>query len=72
LLGGLNFQIEHHLFPGVPHTHYPAIAGIVQRNCLEHGVRYTTQHSLAGALSSHFRHLRRMGQLGLPVSIEMG
>ena len=72
VLGGLNFQIEHHLFPGIPHTHYPAIARIVQSNCLKYDVRYMSQRSLAFALRSHFRHLRRMGQLGLPVSIEMG
>ncbi len=72
VLGGLNFQIEHHLFPRVPHTHYPQIARIVERNCVAHGVRYTIQPSLTVALRSHFRHLRRMGQLGLPPTIEMG
>jgi linoleoyl-CoA desaturase len=72
LLGGLNFQIEHHLFPGVPHTHYPEIARIVRRNCDRYGVRYTTQPSLRAALRSHFLHLRRMGRLGVAVPIEMG
>ena len=72
ILGGLNFQIEHHLFPGVAHTHYPSIASIVQRNCVRHDVRYVSQRSLAVAVRSHFRHLRYVGQLGLPVSIEMG
>ena len=72
VLGGLNFQIEHHLFPRVPHTHYPEIARIVERNCLAHGVRYTIQPTLAAALRSHFLHLRRMGRLGLPAMIEMG
>jgi linoleoyl-CoA desaturase len=71
-LGGLNFQIEHHLFPLVPHTHYPKIAEIVRRNCVKHGVRYSSQPSLWGALRSHFLHLRTMGRLGLPVEIEMG
>ena len=71
-LGGLNFQIEHHLFPRVAHTHYPRIAQIVRRNCLEHGVRYSSQPSLAAALRSHFLHLRAMGRLGLPPEIEMG
>jgi len=71
-LGGLNYQIEHHLFPRVPHTHYPQIARIVQRNCEKHGVRYTSQPSLWAALRSHFFHLRRMGQLGQAVPIEMG
>ncbi len=71
-LGGLNFQIEHHLFPLVPHTHYPKIAEIVRRNCAKHGVRYASQPSLWAALRSHFLHLRTMGRLGLPAEIEMG
>jgi linoleoyl-CoA desaturase len=72
MLGGLNFQIEHHLFPRVPHTHYPQIARIVRRNCARHGVRYSSQPSLRAALRSHFLHLRAMGRLGLPAEIEMG
>ena len=58
VLGGLNYQIEHHLFPRVPHTHYPRIAQIVRRNAAKHGVRYTAQPSLCAALRSHQRHLR--------------
>jgi linoleoyl-CoA desaturase len=72
MLGGLNFQIEHHLFPRVQHTHYARIAEIVQANAEKHGVRYSVQPSLAAALRSHYRHLRTMGRLGLPVEIEMG
>jgi linoleoyl-CoA desaturase len=72
MLGGLNFQIEHHLFPKVPHTHYPKIAEIVRRNCLKHDVRYSFNPSLGRALRSHFLHLREMGRLGLPPEIEMG
>jgi linoleoyl-CoA desaturase len=72
LLGGLNFQIEHHLFPRVPHTHYPAIARIVRRNAEKHGVRYTVQPSFWDAISSHGRHLRSMGEQGLAVELEMG
>ena len=72
ILGGLNFQIEHHLFPLVPHTHYPQIAHIVRRNCEQHGVRYSSQPSLRAALRSHYLHLRTMGRLGLPVELEMG
>ena len=52
VVGGLNYQIEHHLFPRVPHTHYPQIAKIVQRNAERHGVRYVTQHSPATSQSS--------------------
>src|SRR5574340_1557738 len=51
-LGGLNYQIEHHLFPRVPHTHYPRIAEIVARNCALHGVRHTCQPTLRSALRS--------------------
>jgi linoleoyl-CoA desaturase len=72
LLGGLNFQIEHHLFPRVAHTHYPGIAEIVRRNAAKHGIRYTAQPSLFAALRSHHRHLRTLGRMGLPVEIEMG
>ena len=71
-LGGLNYQIEHHLFPRVPHTHYPQIAGIVRRTAAKYGVRYTVQASLWEALGSHARHLRSMGEQGLPVEVEMG
>jgi linoleoyl-CoA desaturase len=72
MLGGLNFQIEHHLFPRVPHTHYARIAEIVQRNAERHGVRYVAHGSLSAALRSHYRHVRAMGRVGLPVEIEMG
>jgi linoleoyl-CoA desaturase len=72
LLGGLNYQIEHHLFPRTPHTLYPQIAPIVRRIAAEHGVRYTVQGSLWQALSSHGRHLRALGEQGLPAELEMG
>jgi linoleoyl-CoA desaturase len=72
VLGGLNYQIEHHLFPRVAHTHYPRIAEIVKRNAATYGVRYTAQPSLFVALRSHQRHLRTLGRMGVPVEIEMG
>jgi linoleoyl-CoA desaturase len=72
LLGGLNYQIEHHLFPRLPHTHYPALAVIVRRNATRHGVRYTTQPSLRAALGSHLRHIRRLARRSVPIEIEMG
>lgn len=71
-LGGLNYQIEHHLFPRVQHTHYARIAEIVERNARRHGVRYVAHRSLRGALGSHYRHLRTVGRMGLPVSVEAG
>jgi len=72
MLGGLNYQIEHHLFPRVAHTHYARIAEIVQRNARRHGVRYVVHGSLRSALRSHYRHLRAVGRMGLPVEIEAG
>lgn len=60
-LGGLNFQIEHHLFSRVCHTHYPAMAEVVREVCLRHGIRHQAHPGLAPALASHTRWLRRMG-----------
>jgi len=62
LVGGLNFQIEHHLFPTLSHVNYPAIAGVVEATCREFGVPYTANPSLGAAMASHFRWLKRMGQ----------
>jgi linoleoyl-CoA desaturase len=61
-IGGLNFQIEHHLFPRVCHTHYPALTGIVKRVCDRHGVRHTTHATAWRALRSHYRWLRLLGR----------
>lgn len=61
LVGGLNFQIEHHLLPRVSHVNYPALSTIVEQTCREFGVRYTAFGSFRAALASHARWLRRMG-----------
>jgi linoleoyl-CoA desaturase len=61
LLGGLNFQIEHHLFPRVCHVNYPAISKVVEQTCREFGVKYREHVSFRAGLGSHFRWLRRMG-----------
>lgn len=64
LVGGLNFQIEHHLFPTLCHVNYPAIASVVAETCREFGVPYAANPSFHGAVASHFRWLRRMGAAG--------
>jgi linoleoyl-CoA desaturase len=64
-LGGLNFQVVHHLFPRVCHLHYPALSRIVEETCREHGVRYRSQESVGAALRSHVRWLKQMGQPAL-------
>lgn len=60
-LGGLNYQIEHHLFPTISHTNYPAISAIVRDTCREFGVRYNQFPTLFAGIASHYRWLRRMG-----------
>lgn len=60
-MGGLNFQIEHHLFSRACHTYYPGLAPIVQEVCARHGVRYRAHRTLWSAIASHARWLRRMG-----------
>lgn len=62
LIGGLNFQIEHHLFPRICHLHYPAISQVVKQTCADYGVRYAAHETLRGGVASHFRWLRRMGR----------
>ena len=62
LLGGLNFQVEHHLFPRICHVHYPEISKIVEATCREFGVRYNEHQTLWAGLASHYRWLRRMAQ----------
>jgi linoleoyl-CoA desaturase len=61
-VGGLNYQVEHHLFPRIAHRHYPAIAPIVQEVCREFGVPYHSHASVRAALASHWRFLRRLGR----------
>lgn len=60
--GGLNFQIEHHLFPHICHIHYPQIARIVQQTSEEYGVAYHTHPNVMTAVKSHYNWLKRMGQ----------
>jgi linoleoyl-CoA desaturase len=62
LLGGLNRQIEHHLFPKICHVHYPAIAGIVKETAKEFNLPYLENPTFFGALQSHYRTLRKLGK----------
>lgn len=61
LVGGLNFQIEHHLFPKVSHVHYPAISKIIRSTCEEFGIQYIEFRRMRHAIVSHANHLKRMG-----------
>jgi linoleoyl-CoA desaturase len=61
-LGGLNYQVEHHLFPRICHVHYPAIARIVRATCTEYGVQYRSHNTLWQALRAHASWLAIMGR----------
>jgi linoleoyl-CoA desaturase len=61
LLGGLNFQIEHHLFPRISHVHYPIISQLVRETCEEYNIKYMEYSSMLKAIHSHLFHIRRLG-----------
>ncbi len=62
LVGGLNFQIEHHLFPRISHVHYPAIQKIVKEVCAKYNVKYNEYHTFIGAFVSHVKHMWNEGK----------
>ncbi|RZK82272.1 MAG: acyl-CoA desaturase [Pedobacter sp.] len=62
LCGGLNRQIEHHLFPKICHIHYPAIGIIVMQTAAEFGLPYIYSSTFSGALVSHYKILRKLGK----------
>ncbi|MGZ4033406.1 MAG: fatty acid desaturase family protein [Bacteroidia bacterium] len=61
-IGGLNFQIEHHLFPHTCHIHYRKIAPIVEKAAKEFGFFYNLKPSFSSALSSHIIRLKELGR----------
>lgn len=61
LLGGLNFQVEHHLFPKISHVHYPAINVFVKQTCLEFNIPYLEAPTFFSAICSHVKHIKRLG-----------
>lgn len=61
-VGGLNFQIEHHLFPNICHVHYKNISPIVEKTAKEYGLNYNLKPSFTQAFLSHVRVLRNLGR----------
>jgi linoleoyl-CoA desaturase len=61
-VGGLNFQVEHHLFPNVCHVHYRKIAPIVEATAKEFGIPYKAEETFIDALVGHGRLLRELGK----------
>jgi linoleoyl-CoA desaturase len=61
-MGGLNFQVEHHLFHRICHIHYPALSEVVENTCKEFGIKYLNNTTFAEAVASHFRWLQQMSR----------
>ncbi|MGF1635978.1 MAG: fatty acid desaturase family protein [Cyclobacteriaceae bacterium] len=60
-VGGLNYQIEHHLFPNICHVHYEKISKIVKETTEEFGLPYKNISTFREALASHKRLLKELG-----------
>ena len=60
-VGGLNYQIEHHLFPRICHVHYPELSKIVKKTATEFGLPYNEFKTLNKAVKAHLSYLDRMG-----------
>lgn len=61
-VGGLNFQIEHHLFPKISHVHYPAISKIIKKACEDFNIPYIEYPKMRLAVASHVSHLRNLSR----------
>jgi linoleoyl-CoA desaturase len=61
--GGLNFHIEHHLFPSICHVNYPGMSAAVEETCREFGVKYAEHRTFWTGLAEHYRWLQLMGRL---------
>jgi linoleoyl-CoA desaturase len=61
IVGGLNFQVEHHLFPAISHIHYPKISKIVEATAIEFNVPYNKERTFFGALFLHTKMLYKLG-----------
>jgi linoleoyl-CoA desaturase len=61
-VGGLNYQVEHHLFPRISHVHYPQISNIVKEKCEKFEVPYNVYLTMSEAVASHFRMMKDLGK----------
>ncbi|OQP60320.1 fatty acid desaturase family protein [Niastella populi] len=61
-VGGLNYQVEHHLFPRISHVHYPEINKIVKQTCQQFGIKYNEFPTMQQAIASHYRMIRELGK----------
>lgn len=70
-VGGLNFQVVHHLFPKIGHVHYPALAPIVQQTAEEFGLKYQCIPTFSGAVAGHASMLKALGREDIPTSLSV-
>jgi linoleoyl-CoA desaturase len=61
-VGGLNYQVEHHLFPRISHVHYPAISKIVKQECQKFQLPYHSFDTMGQAIVSHTKIMKQLGQ----------
>jgi linoleoyl-CoA desaturase len=66
--GGLNHQVEHHLFPHISHIHYGKIAKIVKETAIECNLPYYEYKTMRGAVIAHFKHLKDLGQQPMQIA----
>jgi linoleoyl-CoA desaturase len=62
LIGGLNYQVEHHLLPNICHVHYKNLSVIVADTAKEFGMPYHSNKTLGGAIWDHIKMLHRLGK----------
>jgi linoleoyl-CoA desaturase len=60
-VGGLNFQVEHHLFPLISHVHYPDIHRILKDLCRKHGIKLNVYSTLRSAIWAHIKYMTKIG-----------
>lgn len=65
LIGGLNYQVEHHLLPNICHVHYREVSRIVSETAKEYGIPYHTKKTFVAAIWDHIKMLRQLGKVEL-------
>jgi len=60
--GGLNHQVEHHIFPHISHVHYDKLAKIVKETAKEFNLPYNEYQTTRRAIIEHFKHLGNLGK----------
>jgi linoleoyl-CoA desaturase len=63
LIGGLNYQVEHHLLPNISHVHYRNLSKIVSETAREFGLPYLVKKNFVFALWDHAKMLRQLGRV---------